>query len=202
MNYPTGGSGQVRAQLLSWVYSYDTAIMANKPAFHVVSDMNCSGNPEDCTYADQEAQLAVNTGMWGIGNADYSISDVNNLLPNGSCTFPLQPASPQQPASCTNGDWAYNCSHFSKMHCYLQTLLDGSTPALCTGNVSGPLAPLPINSQYCPAGTQGLLPFLTYLRTTGVNGGAVKITVDLFESHTSVWQANGTYPISQPMTRC
>lgn len=196
-NYAVGGSAQVRAQLLSWVYSYDSTIMGNSPVFHVVSDMNCVGNPEDCTYADQEAQIAVNTGMWGIGNADYQVSDVNNLLqltpPGTQCSFPLVPSN------CTGGDWAYNCWHFSQMHCYLQTLLDGSTPATCIpfGNppvpVPGPLAPL-LNSQYCPAGTQGLLPFLTNLRTTGVDGGAVKITVDIFESHTGVSTATGTYP--------
>jgi hypothetical protein len=187
--WPYAGStlASLRAQYLSFVNTFFASIQAENPSWaaqHWATDINTAGinGSGDASYADQEAILSNEYGAAQIGNQDYELNDVLNLLGTGpnNCTFPLAPATPGSPA-CTQGNWAYNFSAFPGMAHELQEL-HGSTPLNCGSTGFGPLAPLPSGSTYCSGGFVGMLPFLVTLRTTGVSGAV--IPVQIFEVNT------------------
>lgn len=188
--WPYMGSSfaQMLAQYMSWTSRVDSWIMAQSPAMHMSHNMNCaagigyaSGN---CQFADQLAIMANNYGFWEIENSDLQMSDFYNLTGTGSnnCPFPPQSAATFG-SGCTQGNWFYNCHTFSNMHCGLQ-LIHGSNPAYCENGsiVSGPLAPLPSGSTYCPNGFVGMLPWLLSLCNTGVGTPNTKVCVNIFEA--------------------
>lgn len=185
--YVTGSNHPaLRAQYISMVKKFDVAIMGNSVSGSpkVLSDINSGAvaGTADPLYADQEAVLANSTGMWGIGNQDYTNLDMYDLLGTGSnnCTYPLAAGS-----GCTQGDWAYNFATFPSMAHELQTL-SGSTPLYCTAtaNVTGTLAPLPPGSTNCTAGNPGILPFLISMCNIGVGSPVQKICTNTYESDT------------------
>jgi hypothetical protein len=159
------------------------------------TDLNCAGSPADCTYADQEAQLAHDFNFNMLGTNGYQVNDVLNLEGAGAnnCVFPLSAGS-----GCTSGDWAYNCSRFTTnlagnpMGCLLQTLT-GTTVIDCAAGLTGPIAPLPPGSTYCAAGFPGLMPFLVTLCKTGRGSPAQKVCVQALEIYTN-GPNNGTFP--------
>jgi hypothetical protein len=203
---------QFRAQWISWVNKFDAQIMSYSPTFRIISDMNCVGNPEDCSYADQEALAAYNNGLQGIGNQDYNINDMNNLGLTGTtgshpCAFNSGNANPLVANSgCTQGDWAYNFAQFPSMAHQLQSYSSGTTPEYCpvpsADSAAGPIAGLPSGSPYCSTGTPGLLPSLTKLCNTGTGSPNVKICVNILEMHTGFSSAADpiwTTPVSDTL---
>jgi hypothetical protein len=194
--WPNYGSlaGQQRAQYLSWVKKLDAYVASLSATMNLDTDMNCAGFPADCTYADQEAQLAHDYNFNMLGTNGYQVNDVLNLEGEGvnNCTSPINPGS-----GCTSGDWAYNCSRFTTnaagrpMGCLLQTLT-GSTAADCAAGLTGPLAPLPAGSNYCLTGFPGLMPFLAQLCKSGVVSGN-RVCVQTLEVYTN-GPNNGSTP--------
>jgi hypothetical protein len=168
-------AGQQRAEYLSWVKKLDGYIASLGATMNLDTDMNCAGPAADCAYADQEAQLAHDNNFNMLGNNGYQVNDVLNLEGQGAnnCTSPLIAGS-----GCTSGDWAYNCSRFTRnaagrpMGCLLQTLT-GSTVIDCAAGLTGPIAPLAAGSTYCANGFPGLMPFLVQLCKAGVAGNQV-----------------------------
>jgi hypothetical protein len=195
--WPNYGSsaGQQRAQYLSWVKDLDKFVASAGPTMNVDTDMNCAGNPADCAYADQEAQLAHDNNFNMLGTNGYQVNDVLNLEGQGTnnCGFPLTMGS-----GCTSGDWAYNCSRFTTnlagnpMGCLLQTLT-GTTVIDCAAGLTGPLAPLPAGSTYCATGFPGLLPFLVSLCKAGIGNPGQKVCVQTMEIYTN-GPASGSSP--------
>lgn len=187
--WPNYGSsaGQQRAQFLSWVEKLDGFLASLGATMNLDSDLNCAGFPRDCSYADQEAQLAHDYNFNMMGTDGYQVNDVLNLLGQGTnnCIVPLGAA-----AGCTAGDWVYNCSRFptnaagQPMGCLLQTLT-GSTVTDCAAGLTGPLAALAAGSTYCPAGFPGLLPFLVQLCKTGVGSSGIRVCVQNLEIYTN-----------------
>lgn len=187
--WPNYGStaGQQRAQYLSWVKILDGFLASAGATMRLDTDLNCAGNPSDCGYADQEAQLAHDDNFSMMGTNGYQVNDVLNLEGAGTknCAFPLSAG-----AGCTSGDWAYNCSKFvtnaagNPMGCLLQTLT-GTTVIDCASGLTGPIAGLPAGSTYCATGFPGLLPFLTSLCKTGVGTPVQKVCVQMLEIYTN-----------------
>jgi len=198
--WPNYGSspGQQRAQFLSWVKELDTFIASAGATMRLDTDLNCAGNPTDCAYADQEAQLAHDDNFGMLGTNGYQVNDVLNLQGVGTnnCAFPLSAG-----AGCTSGDWAYNCSRFptnaagQPMGCLLQTLT-GTTVIDCAAGLTGPIAALPAGSTYCAGGFPGLLPFLVSLCRTGLSNPAQKVCVQTLEIYTNPPNSGAapTYP--------
>lgn len=180
-------SGQQRAQYLSWVKKLDGFIASTGATMNLDTDLNCAGSPGDCSYADQEAQIAHDDNFKMMGTNGYQVNDVLDLLGQGAnnCTMPMGAAS-----GCTSGDWVYNCSRFptneagQPMGCLLQTLT-GSTAMDCAAGLTGPLAALPAGSTYCAAGFPGLLPFLAQLCRTGVGNSGIRVCVQNVEIYTN-----------------
>jgi hypothetical protein len=195
--WPNYGStaGQQRAEYLSWVKKLDGFIGSLGATMNLDTDLNCAGSPSDCSYADQEAQLAHDNNFNMQGTNGYQVNDVLNLEGAGTnnCAFPLGSAS-----GCTSGDWAYNCARFTTnlagnpMGCLLQTLT-GSTAIDCAAGLTGPIAPLPAGSSYCAGGFPGLLPFLVTLCKAGVGNLAQRVCVQTLEIYTN-GPSGGTAP--------
>jgi hypothetical protein len=193
-NYGTT-SGQQRAQYLSWVKELDGFVASAGATMMVDTDLNCAGSPTDCSYADQEAQLAHDNNFTMMGTNGYQVNDVLNLegLGTNNCGFPLSAG-----AGCTAGDWAYNCSRFTTnragnpMGCLLQTLT-GTTVIDCAPGLTGPIAALPAGSTFCASGFPGLLPFLVSLCKTGVGSPVQKVCVQTLEIYTN-GPNNGSSP--------
>jgi hypothetical protein len=187
--WPNYGStaGQQRAQYLSWVKDLDGFVAGAGGTMNLDTDLNCAGYPADCSYADQEAQLAHDNNFNMMGTNGYQVNDVLNLegVGTNNCGFPLGAG-----AGCTSGDWAYNCGKFTTnqagnaMGCLLQTLT-GTTVIDCAAGLTGPIAALPAGSTYCAAGFPGLMPFLGSLCKTGVGSPAQKVCVQTLEVYTN-----------------
>lgn len=187
--WPNYGStaGQQRAQYLSWVKDLDGFVASAGGTMNLDTDLNCAGDPADCSYADQEAQLAHDNNFQMMGTNGYQVNDVLNLegVGTNNCGFPLSAG-----AGCTSGDWAYNCSKYttnlagSAMGCLLQTLT-GTTVMDCAAGLTGPIAALPAGSTYCAGGFPGLMPFLVSLCKTGVGSPAQKVCVQTLEVYTN-----------------
>jgi hypothetical protein len=185
-NYGSTG-GQQRAQYLSWVKDFDRFEASAGGTMNLDTDLNCAGSPADCSYADQEAQLAHDNNFRMMGTNGYQVNDVLNLEGMGTndCGFPLSAG-----AGCTSGDWAYNCSKFTTnlagnaMGCLLQTLT-GTTVIDCAAGLTGPIAALPAGSTYCAGGFPGLMPFLVSLCNTGVGNPVQKVCVQTLEIYTN-----------------
>jgi len=62
--------GQQRAQYLSWVKDLDGFVASAGGTMNLDTDLNCAGNPADCSYADQEAQLAHDNNFRMMGRTD------------------------------------------------------------------------------------------------------------------------------------
>ena len=186
--WPNYGStaGQQRAEYLSWVKKLDGFVAGAGGTMNLDTDMNCPGNPADCSYADEEAQLAHDNNFRMMGTNGYQVNDVLNLegLGTNNCGFPLTAG-----AGCTSGDWAYNCGRFTTnlagkpMGCSLQTLT-GTTAMDCAPGLTGPIAPLAAGSTYCAAGFPGLLPFLVSL-CQGAGNPIQKVCVQTVEIYTN-----------------
>jgi len=189
------------------VNKFDAQIMSYSPTFNILSDMNCVGDPQDCSFADQEALAAYNSGMWGIGNQDYNINDMDNLGLTGTtgsspCLFNSGNPNPLVAGSgCTEGDWAYNFAQYPSMAHQLQSFGSGTTPLYCpAGNsAAGPISALPAGSTYCNGvydstanGTIGLVQSLINLCNTGTGSPNVQICVNVLEMHTGF--SDGTVP--------
>jgi hypothetical protein len=180
--YSTTSHNSRRAQYLSWVLKLDAFITSLSPTMNILSDLNCAGNPSDCTYADVEASYASSNSFTGIGTNGFQVNDVLNILGLGSnnCVIP-----PVADSGCTSGDFFYNFYTYPSMKHELQTLT-ASTPQDCAAGLTGPLAA--IGSPNCTANNApnsfpGLLPFLVYLQNVGVSG--VKETVSILELYTN-----------------
>ena len=177
----SAGGSQLLYQYEDMVNVLDAFIVAQKPAMHTMSDINCGADVGTgvtaCTYADMEAQLAYSYGFTAIGNQDATITDYYNLTAGQSCT-------PSVASGCTAGDWAYNFTQYPTMYHELQTL-NGSSPFDCSEGVSdftGPLGEVASGS-YCANGFQGLLNWYESLGATGING--TKININVFEADTT-----------------
>lgn len=180
----TGGY-QLLYQYEDMVNVLDAFIIAQKPAMHTMSDINCGADVgtgfNACLYADMEAQIANTNHFTAIGNQDATIMDYYNLTavgnPSTKCAWPLVPSA------CTAGDWAYNFTLYPNMYHELQTL-NGSSPYDCSEGVPGFTGPLgQLASTYCTNDFPGLLNWYESLGVTGING--TKININVFEADTT-----------------
>jgi hypothetical protein len=194
--YPWYGStnAQRRATYLSWVKILDTAIQSFNPTMPVLVDLNCAGNPSDCSFADQEDYLARTLNFTGDGTNALDVNDVLNLMGIGpnNCAFPLVAAS-----GCTTGDFAYlfatyqtNAAGAPFWHS-LQTAT-ATTPLDCAQGLTGPLF-IPAGISGC-SGFPGLLPFLVRIQYFGIGSPNTKIPVNNLELYTNPPATSCTLP--------